>query len=180
MNKEERIVREDNRLIELREEIRLLKEENARLEKKIKFQLQVIGRAPVLEDIKLREQVDSLTEELNNIRANGSQSFPLENNTMLEFKTVTFPLKPGKDVYSSHIVISCNTLIFDNMKRSSGEPDKNGVEIFEGDKVKFYFKGEWVTCEIVFYKACFCLKWSDGYINHYPIDGKNLEVITSQ
>ena len=58
-----------------------------------------------------------------------------------------------------------------------GMYDKNGEPLHEGDVIKFYYKGEWVTCKIVYAPdwAMFCLKWSDGYANKYPLNPERYE-----
>ncbi|MCD6065401.1 MAG: hypothetical protein K0S33_227 [Bacteroidetes bacterium] len=57
--------------------------------------------------------------------------------------------------------------------------DKNGNQICEGHDVKFYYKGEYVTCTVVYSKeaAMFCLKWPDGYINKHPMNPDKYEVV---
>jgi hypothetical protein len=60
----------------------------------------------------------------------------------------------------------------------TGLKDKNEADIYERDKVKLYFKGQWVECEIVYHNAMFCLKWPDGYINKHPLNPEKYEVIT--
>lgn len=60
---------------------------------------------------------------------------------------------------------------------STGEFDKNRREIFEGDSVKLYYKGAFYICTIVFVEGIFCLKWPDGYINKYPLNSSQLEVV---
>jgi len=61
---------------------------------------------------------------------------------------------------------------------SSGLFDKNDREIFEDDDAKIYYKGAFHICKIVFHDGLFCLKWPDGYINKFPLDSKNLEVVS--
>lgn len=53
--------------------------------------------------------------------------------------------------------------------------DKNHNKIHEGNFVKFYYKGTYVICQIIYFpdNAMFCLKWSDGYINKFPICNSN-------
>ncbi len=56
--------------------------------------------------------------------------------------------------------------------------DKNGKEIYHRDNVKFYFKGEYVTCEVVWnIKGLWSLKWSNGYINNHPLNPEKYEVV---
>ena len=57
--------------------------------------------------------------------------------------------------------------------------DKNGSPIHEGDSVQFYYKGETVTCKVVYVAewAMFCLQWPDGYRNKFPMIPEKYEVI---
>ena len=57
--------------------------------------------------------------------------------------------------------------------------DKNGKPIHEGDAVEFYYKGEMVTCKVVYVAewAMFCLQWSDGYKNKFPMNPEKYQVI---
>ena len=50
-----------------------------------------------------------------------------------------------------------------------GMLDKNGNKLHNGDRVRFYYKGETVTCKIIYEPewAMFCLQWSDGYKNKF-------------
>lgn len=61
----------------------------------------------------------------------------------------------------------------------TGMHDKNGTPIHEGDTVRLYYKGEFVTCMVVYdpRHAAFLLKWPDGYINSYFMNGSSYEVV---
>jgi hypothetical protein len=60
-----------------------------------------------------------------------------------------------------------------------GMYDKNSKPIHEGDTVQFYYKGELVTCKVVYVPewAMFCLQWKDGYKNKFPMNPERYEVV---
>lgn len=53
-----------------------------------------------------------------------------------------------------------------------GMKDKEGTLLFEGDRVQFYYKGQYVICQIIYVSewAMFCLLWDDGYRNKFPMN----------
>jgi hypothetical protein len=57
--------------------------------------------------------------------------------------------------------------------------DSEGSRIFEKDLVQFYYKGDKKVCEIIFddKEGMFCLKWPDGYINHWKLNPDSYKVI---
>ena len=56
--------------------------------------------------------------------------------------------------------------------------DKNNSPIWQGDIVKFYHKGEYVTAEIVWNKlGMWSLKYKGGYVNNYYIFTENIEIV---
>lgn len=59
--------------------------------------------------------------------------------------------------------------------------DKNGRPIHEGDRIKLYYKGEYFICEVIYdpKHAAFLVRWPDGYINHYFMNGSSYEVVTN-
>lgn len=63
----------------------------------------------------------------------------------------------------------------------TGIYDKNKKPIHEGDQVKLYYKGEYFTCRVVYdtKHAAFFIKWPDGYVNQYFMDGHSYEVINT-
>jgi hypothetical protein len=64
----------------------------------------------------------------------------------------------------------------------TGMYDKNGYPIREGDKVRLYYKGEFVVCTVIYdpKHASFLLKWADGYVNSYFMNGTSYEVVTTK
>ena len=60
-----------------------------------------------------------------------------------------------------------------------GMYDKNNNPIHEGCNVKLYYKGQFVTCKVVYVPewAMFCLLWPDGYKNKFPLNPEKYEVI---
>jgi hypothetical protein len=61
-----------------------------------------------------------------------------------------------------------------------GMVDKEGKPIYEGDSVRFYYNGEFVTCQVIYVPdwAMFCLQWPDGYKNKFPMNPENYQVVT--
>lgn len=64
-------------------------------------------------------------------------------------------------------------------KAFTGMHDKNGKPIHESDRVKLYYKGEYVICEVIYdpKHAAFLLKWPDGYVNQYFMNPAGYEVV---
>ncbi|MFL5752128.1 MAG: hypothetical protein ACJ76F_01880 [Bacteroidia bacterium] len=64
-------------------------------------------------------------------------------------------------------------------KAFTGMLDKNRRPIHEGDHIRLYYKGEYVICQVVYdlKHAAFLLKWPDGYINQYFMNGNSYEVV---
>jgi hypothetical protein len=55
----------------------------------------------------------------------------------------------------------------------------NGKPIHEGDTVKFYYKGEFVICKVIYVPdwAMLCLQWPDGYKNKFPMNPEKYQVV---
>lgn len=60
-----------------------------------------------------------------------------------------------------------------------GMYDMKGAPIHEGDAVRFYHRGEFVVCQIIYVPewAMFCLQWPDGYKNKFPMNPERYEVV---
>jgi hypothetical protein len=60
-----------------------------------------------------------------------------------------------------------------------GMYDKNGNQLHEGDSVRLYHNGNFVICKIIYAPewAMFCLLWSDGYKNKWPMNPDRYEKI---
>jgi hypothetical protein len=61
-----------------------------------------------------------------------------------------------------------------------GMVDKDGKPIYEGDSVRFYYNGDFVTCKVIYVPdwAMFCLQWPDGYKNKFPMNPENYQVVS--
>lgn len=67
-------------------------------------------------------------------------------------------------------------------KAFTGMHDKHGKPIHEGDHVKLYYKGEYVICKVIYdaKHAAFFIKWPDGYVNQYFMNGSSYEIVNSE
>ena len=67
-------------------------------------------------------------------------------------------------------------------KAFTGMHDKTGKPIHEGDQVKLYYKGEYIVCQVIYdlKHAAFFIKWPDGYINQYFMNGSSYEVVSNK
>jgi hypothetical protein len=61
-----------------------------------------------------------------------------------------------------------------------GMVDTDGKPIYEGDSVRFYYNGDFVTCKVIYVPdwAMFCLQWPDGYKNKFPMNPENYQVVS--
>lgn len=66
-------------------------------------------------------------------------------------------------------------------KAFTGMHDKHGKAIHEGDMVRIYYKGTYVICQVIYdiKHAAFFIRWPDGYVNQYFMNGSNYEVVTA-
>lgn len=73
----------------------------------------------------------------------------------------------------------CQPAIFPFSKAFTGMHDKNNTPIHEGDNICLYYKGEYIICKVVYdpSHAAFFIKWPDGYVNHYFMNGSSYEVV---
>ena len=60
-----------------------------------------------------------------------------------------------------------------------GMYDQDGNMLHEGDRVRFYHKGQFVICRIIYVTewAMFCLQWPDGYRNKWPINPEKYQLV---
>lgn len=64
-------------------------------------------------------------------------------------------------------------------KAFTGMYDKSGKAIHEGNRVKLYYKGTYVICTVIYdpKHAAFFIKWPDGYVNQYFMNGGSYEIV---
>lgn len=64
-------------------------------------------------------------------------------------------------------------------KQIFGVKDKHGVLLHNGDKITYYYKGTYVTCEVIYVEdwGMFVVKWPDGYINKWQINEEKIEIL---
>ena len=96
----------------------------------------------------------------------------------------------GKLIFKTSVEETINW-ITDKISASSAPPfsnaftgmhDRNGKPIHEGDKVKLYYKGQFVVCQVIYDSkhAAFFLKWPDGYVNQYFMNDKTYELVSEK
>ena len=85
-----------------------------------------------------------------------------------------------------YLAVSRHTKTMDPLNTSGlfkeqfiGMFDINGKPIHEGNSVQFYYKGEYVTCKVIYVPewGMFCLQWPGGYKNKFPMNPEKFQVL---